>query len=146
MVDLDIKMAGLEEAVLASLRRRPSVEALLTSFSPRVVRRLRDLNSALETGWIVGTRQPRNWLQRLESTGARWFVVEWACLNVQLATECRTRGIPLAVWTVNGRSEIGAAVRTPGVAAVITDVPDVAGDVRDLSLREPVSGSLPDYA
>lgn len=131
-LDLELKERGYEGDVLAMCRDLfPLDDLIVTSFQARSVMRVKELLPTLATGWIVGSSRRTDLLARFTDTGADWLVANVKCLNPDVVTAVHLRHVPVAVWTVNSWSEIEAVLHLPGLAAVITDVPDVARLLRD---------------
>lgn len=120
-VNLELKEAGYVKEVVALLE--DSASYLLSSFHEDVVREARRLAPALPTGLLVTDQTALRTFQR---SGARYPVIERR-LGPQAA--------PCLVWTVNDPAELQRLLGNPLVLGVITDVPELA-----LQLRGELSG------
>lgn len=127
MLDVELKESGYEETVLDVLTSHVSIQdVVVTSFCRRALVRMKTLEPSMRTGWIVEGPQPADVLSRFARTGADWLVAEAVSLTPFMIARTRSLDVPLVVWTVNLWSEIDSALRIPGVAAIISDLPDVA--------------------
>jgi glycerophosphoryl diester phosphodiesterase len=115
MVDVELKETGCVHEALALLDPN---ECLLSSFHEEVVRQARELAPRLRTGLIVD-RAPSG------DAGADYLVLE---------RNLRPRA-PCLMWTVNDHAELERFLCDPAVLGVITDVPELA-----LELRSGLSG------
>jgi glycerophosphoryl diester phosphodiesterase len=147
-MDVEIKDEGIEPAVLSLLAQRfPLNSLLISSFHRTVIAAVKRLDAEVRCGLLI----PPAWLQR---RGGRReaIVVDWAMgsgadvlLPHQLLTrrERATRragsglldaagsaGLPVITWTVNGPRRMARYLRDQRVAGIITDLPDVALDLR----------------
>jgi glycerophosphoryl diester phosphodiesterase len=138
-MDVELKEEGYEDIVLEKLQTRvPLEDVLVTSFSPRVVARVKEIEPSVRTGWIVKGAQSPGLFARYARTGADWLIAETDSLSPELVAEVGAHDVPLAVFTVNLWSEIDATLSVPGLSAVITDLPDVARALRDRHANERV--------
>jgi glycerophosphoryl diester phosphodiesterase len=127
-LDIELKEAGHEAEVLDLIEAYLSPEAfVITSFALPVVETVKRLRPQVSTGWIVVERGARSELfARLAWAGAGLLAAHRLLVDRALLDAAATRGVEVAVWTVNRRAELDALLRTPGLGAVITDLPDVA--------------------
>jgi glycerophosphoryl diester phosphodiesterase len=129
-LDLELKERGYEERMLQAVEPRPP-GLILTSFLPDALARLRELDSAVTTGLLIGPRDHgRDLVCRAAACGAQLL-----CPHVSLVTDAlrsTTAGsAPLVVWTVNEPRALARTLRDPAVGCVITDVPGIALAIRD---------------
>lgn len=132
-LNLDVKHAGCEAALLDGLRRaRLAERALLSSQVPAVLDRLRALEPRLHTGISVGgrlARLSRRWGDWRAQVLAGLATRRWDALMAQhrlvdsaLLDEVGERGGLLYAWTVNERSAI-QALRGLGVHGITSADP-----------------------
>ena len=120
-MDVEVKEAGYLPEVLALL---PPSGCVLTSFHEQVIREARVLAPSLPTGLLVD--RPAQ-LEAFARSGAHYPVLERA---LPAGSE------PHFVWTVNDPTELEQRLSDPLVVGVITDVPQLALELRrELSAR-----------
>ena len=134
-LNVEMKVPGAEAATVEILRSAGVAErTFVSSFDARVVAELGRLAPEL----------PRFLLTEAWDEAAQQVVVEsgarGVCLHVDAATALnlevlRNDGIPVVVWTVDAPSRIRELLDA-GVAAVITNRPRVAAEVRRELLGE----------
>jgi glycerophosphoryl diester phosphodiesterase len=117
-LNLEIKVAGAEELVLAGLREFPPKRGLiLSSFLPKVIERLRELDAQSELGIICeNRRQLANW----KELPVQAVMVERGMLSAKLFDEMKSAGKRVFVWTVNDAREIRKFAEM-GVDGIISD-------------------------
>lgn len=146
-LDVDLKLPGYEEHVVAALREHGLVErALVSSQYPRSLDRIRALEPGLRLGWSVPRvrrdyTQSRAWVlpalaalfayQRALPRRARQAVergrfdaimAHWRLVTPALVRALRASGGELYVWTVDDADHIRRFERM-GVTGVITNDP-----------------------
>ena len=101
-LDIEIKDPGLEPQVLDILRRHPPLRGyVVTSFLPKVLLRLRELDSAVHLGFIwdeSSTLWP--------FLPVQWVLPERRLLNAALASNLLAAGKRLGIWTVNDSADM----------------------------------------
>ena len=128
-LDVELKEAGYEADVLAVLDPRPA-GLVVTSFLPRAVAAVRELDPEVETGLIFRPGDRRDLPARATACGARMVVAHASAFTPELAVDLHDTRRPLMVWTVNDRRRLAAIMATPGVTHVVTDLPEVAAAIR----------------
>jgi glycerophosphoryl diester phosphodiesterase len=150
-LDLDLKADGLEEALLAALRRRGLVErTIVTSFLRGPLRRL----AVLEPGLLLGRSFPNDRagvverglpdpivraglvalrpllpfdvVRLVRGSSARVASLHHEVVSDALVRRCRRHGIPVLAWTANDPGALGRLAAL-GVDGVITDDPRIFG-------------------
>jgi glycerophosphoryl diester phosphodiesterase len=146
-LDVDLKLAGYEEAVVEALRRHGLLErALVSSQYTQSLARVRELEPSLRLGWSV----PR---ARRDYTDSRWMALpalailwgyrlslpglatraistrrcdalmaHWRVITPRLVAAVREAGGELFAWTVDELPRI-RALEALGVTGVITNDP-----------------------
>jgi len=138
-VDIELKEAGYEEHVLDTILGILETDRfIITSSFDGVIRRIKDLNPTIRTGLIIGDR-PRRQLpfnlypgRRVRRTGADALVVSQKLLKLGFLTTTRGLGLPVWVYTVNDRKELGEMIKEKRVGGIFSDRPDVALFLRDI--------------
>jgi glycerophosphoryl diester phosphodiesterase len=128
-LDVELKETGYEADVLGALDPRPA-GLVVTSFIPRAVAAVRELDPDVETGLVFRPGDRRDLAARAAACGARMVVAHASAFTPQLAAELHAERRPLMVWTVNDRRRLADLMATPGVTHVVTDIPDVAAAIR----------------
>ena len=130
-LDVELKEAGYEADVLAALDPVPA-GLIVTSFLPLSLAAVRALDAAVPTGLILRPgRRHADPLARADACGAHAVVAHASLAGDGLRRRALDADRPLWVWTLNDPRRLADAVRDPAIAAVITDVPDVALALRD---------------
>lgn len=150
-VDLEIKEHGFEAQALELVDRRLSPEhAVVTSFHAGVIHEVKSLRPTLRCGLVVGLsgmRASRAGVDRAvldpaRACGADFIVVHQLLTGLRpqsrrrrlrespLLAAAADAGLPLVVWTVNGLRRLTHFISDPRVAAVITDLPAAAIELR----------------
>ncbi len=119
-LDIEIKDLGIEPQVLDLLRRYPPVRGYVaTSFLPKILVRLRELNPDVQLGFIWDVSSPL-W----PFLPVQWALPQRHLLNGALASELLDAGTRIGTWTVNDPSDMLHLV-TLGAEILISD--DTAG-------------------
>lgn len=121
-LDIELKVAGNEESVVAALRANPPQRGyVVSSFLPEVLLQLHELEPALPLGYIC--EHPKD--------AARWTdlpitasLPNWRLVSQQLVDEVHSQGVKLITWTVN---DAGGLLRLAswGVDGLISDSPSL---------------------
>jgi glycerophosphoryl diester phosphodiesterase len=128
-LNVEIKAAGVEEAVLGTIRDMDLADrTVLSSFHWTAVKRAGAIEPGIHCFLL---------LERLDGTGEQALAESGAggvCLHVNAATdvtlrELDRRGLPVIVWTVNEAERITHLLKL-GVAGIITDEPALAAGIR----------------
>jgi glycerophosphoryl diester phosphodiesterase len=116
-----------------------AAKALVLSFSAEPLRRIREIEPAIETGLLFdGTSyRPEGQLWPELPRGCGAIAPHSALVSERLFPDARTAGLPVHVWTVNDPSE-AVRLASLGAAGIITDVPgEVVSAVRGLPMPPP---------
>jgi glycerophosphoryl diester phosphodiesterase len=112
---------GVEEKLVEEIARRAmEKDVVVSSFFSLAIRRVKKLNSRIETGHLFGRRFPKNWKRALEKSRANAVHLFVASLTEKLLDEIRAEGYPVRVYTVNQVAEI-RQMAAWGVDAIFTD-------------------------
>jgi len=129
-LDIELKEAGYEREVLEALHPLPA-GLLISSFLPSALSAVRELEPAVETALVIAPGY--GWgdlFDRADGCGAGLVAPHISLLDDRLRTAAIERGRPLVVWTVNAPATLYDLLADPAVGWVITDVPEVAVQLR----------------
>ena len=135
-MDVELKQVGYEAEVLDILARHAPPETyMVTSFRESVVatcKRLHpDVRAGLLLGWHgAGTMVGMSPFRRARRCNADFIVPHKALVDTSLLDRANRDGVPVMVYTVNQQRHLERLLHDPRVAGVITDVPDVAIEIR----------------
>jgi glycerophosphoryl diester phosphodiesterase len=117
-LDIELKVAGLERAVVALLRERPPQrDYVVSSFLAEVVRNIAWRDPAIPTGFIC---KQRSELARWPALPVSVVILKSSLVDRELAEEVHAAGRKLFVWTVNREREMRRLAEW-GVDAIISD-------------------------
>jgi glycerophosphoryl diester phosphodiesterase len=123
---------GIEERVVAALRRRAAVEqAVVASFDHHALRRVKELEPALRTGALLVGR-PVSVPDIAAACRAEAVALEASLVTAVEVEACHAAGLQLVVWVVNDPAQMRRCIDLR-VDAIITDRPDLLCTV----LRQP---------
>ncbi len=154
VVNVEIKNmdwdGGREPGPLAHMIKRRSLheQAIVSSFNPIALRKMRQLDPAIALGMLYFTKPPRtpgaagNFIQKIRGVPLKFLLLHlsrswlsrsiapdalhphFASIDAQLIETARSRNQLVNAWTVNSVAEAHRLARL-GVNAIITDLPDV---------------------
>jgi glycerophosphoryl diester phosphodiesterase len=116
-LDIELKVVGLEDAVLSALRRHAPSRFVVSSFLPQVLSELRSRDSRLALGFICDRTDH---LRRWPELPVQYVIPRQDLVHRSLIREIHDAGKNIFVWTVNE----GEAIRRfadRGVDAIISD-------------------------
>src|SRR5205823_13230770 len=97
-LDIELKIAGMEEAVADAVRDLPRDRFVLSSFLPNVLSRLRLVDLKLPTGLIFDRdRTLADW----RDIPVRYVIAEQSLITPALVREAHAAGKQVFAWTVN---------------------------------------------
>jgi glycerophosphoryl diester phosphodiesterase len=137
-LNVEIKAANVEERVVELLEEMQLVErTIISSFDPAIVLRVKRHSQSVRR-FLLSER----WDAQAEQSFAE-AEAEGLCLRIDAADEVtleglRLRSIPVVVWTVNTPAEVRHFLER-GVAAIISDFPEMAAQERDRFLGDGAS-------
>jgi glycerophosphoryl diester phosphodiesterase len=119
-LDIELKVAGNEETVVAALRaNRPALGYIVSSFLPDVLLRLCELDASLPLGFIC--EQAEN-AERWKDLPIAAFIPHQSLVSQRLVEEVHARERKLLTWTVNDASDL-LRLASWGVDGLISDDP-----------------------
>ena len=117
-LDIELKVPGLEETILAALRRfRPERGFIVSSFLPQVLQEMNARDAAIPLGIICDRREQLLGWRQLPITHV---IPHQSLTSRELVEEVHTAAKQLFVWTVN-RAEDMVRLAQWGADAIISD-------------------------
>ncbi len=124
---LEVKPAGIEEELLAVVRRARALDwCSVHSFLPRVVERVRRQEPRMPCSLLTDGRRVVDWGQLFAfalSLGAQGVAVHHGVVTPELVRGAHLRELRCSTWTVNRRDDV-RRVAAAGVDAITSDYPD----------------------
>ena len=124
---LEVKPAGIEEELLAVVRRARALDwCAVHSFLPRVVERVRRQEPRMPCSLLTDGRRVVDWGQLFAfalSLGAQGVSVHHGVVTPELVRGAHLRELRCSTWTVNRRADV-RRVAACGVDAITSDYPD----------------------
>lgn len=115
-LDIELKVAGLEDAVLACLQENPANRGyVVSSFYPDVVKAV--AGRGLVTGFICDTQRE---LARWTGLPGEYVIPHHKLVSAQLVQEIHAGGRKVFVWTVNDERQMRRLTEW-GVEGIISD-------------------------
>ncbi len=135
-LSIEIKMAGVEDQVLATVRAHPTMRLRCTidSFNSDVVRRARSLAPELAGEWITSPGQPLEGQSALEAVlralqvNATVLSVAHGATTEELVYQAHLRGLAVCAWTVNDEARM-LELAGMGVDRITTNRCDLAASL-----------------
>jgi glycerophosphoryl diester phosphodiesterase len=119
-LDIELKVPGNEEAVVAAVRAKaPGRGYVLSSFLPEVLRRLHELDPSLPLGYICERPEDLPHCRELPIVA---FIPQYSLVTEELIGAMHGRGVKLLTWTVNDEREL-RRLADWGVDGLISDDP-----------------------
>jgi len=119
LVDVEVKAAGVEAALLDLIRKTQMVDSvLISSFDAQVVAHVRDLAPEMPAGLLQSAADP----YVAVSVRATAYLPEVTALTADVVASCRSHGLRVITWTVRTEEEARQALRV-GVDGIIADDP-----------------------
>jgi glycerophosphoryl diester phosphodiesterase len=117
-LDIELKVLGLEQALVRALKRNwPNRGLIVSSFLPDVLRIMRAEESAIALGLIC---EKRTELIRWTQLPVEYVIPERKLMTLPLVEELKAAGKKILVWTINTRVEM-ERLRDWGVDGIISD-------------------------
>jgi glycerophosphoryl diester phosphodiesterase len=139
-LDIELKEPGYEEQVLQTVLNISNPDSfIVTSGSDEVIRKVKTLNPAIRTGWIIGPQSRWEFFSMLfpgrpaHRAGADVLAVSQKLLELGFLSTTKNLGLPVWVYTVNDRKELWKYITDGRVGGIFSDKPDVALFLRDLN-------------
>ncbi len=115
-LDIELKVAGLEDAVVACLQENPARRGyVVSSFFPEVVKAVAERR--LVAGFVCETQRE---LARWKGLPGQYVIPHYKLVERRLVEEIHTAGRKVFVWTVNDERQMHRLAEW-GVDAIISD-------------------------
>ena len=115
-LDIELKVAGLEDAVVACLQESPARRGyVVSSFFPKVVKAVAE--RGLVTGFICDTQRE---LARWTGLPGKYVMPHYKLVDRRLVEEIHAEGRKVFVWTVNDEHQMHRLADW-GIDAIISD-------------------------
>jgi len=119
-LDIELKTAGREAAIVAALKRNPPGRGyILSSFLPQVLLRLYEIDDQIPLGYICDQAAL---MDRWRDLPVKVFLPGQQLLQPQLVEDVHRRGKQIMTWTVNSARRMRQLANW-GVDGVISDNP-----------------------
>lgn len=126
-LDIEIKVPGIENAVIQCLRTHPPLRGyFLSSFLPEVLLKLRELDADLPLGLICETKAQLAAWDRLP---VQFVIPHYTLTDIHVCDAVHAAGRKLFTWTVN-RQEQMLRFKGMGVDGIISDDTEMLGKLR----------------
>ncbi len=118
-LDIEVKVGGNEEAVVAALRASPPRRYVISSFFPDVLLRLNRLDPSLPLGFLCeGSDYVKLWTELPIAV----FIPQHELVSQEMIDAVHQHGLQLFTWTVNQRADL-LRLAAWGVDGLISDDP-----------------------
>lgn len=126
-LDIEIKVPGLESAVVHSLRSSPPRRGyVVSSFLPDVLLQLRGLDDDLLLGLICETKAQLACWERLP---VQFVIPHYTLTDINVCKAVHAAGRKLFTWTVNRQNQT-LRFKEMGVDGIISDDTEMLGKIR----------------
>lgn len=120
-VNIEIKNSGVTEKVIATVYELGvEKKVLISSFDPRVLRKIKKLKIQIPTGFLYHYPVYFNPVKTLENLGAVVFIHNFKFTTPKLVKKIHDAGFKIFVYTVNKPTDIKKMINF-GVDGIITD-------------------------
>jgi len=119
-LDVELKIAGEEETLIAALRACPPQRGfVVSSFLPDALLRLHEIDPSLPLGYVCDREDAmRLW----SGLPIQFFIPQYSLVSHLLVEEAHRRKMQLITWTVNRREDL-LRLASWGVDGLISDDP-----------------------
>ncbi len=125
-LDIELKVAGLEQETVALLREHPPRKGyVVSSFKQEVLTAIHGFDPTITLGFIWDRRDELNRWQELP---VAWVIPQYELADQTLIEQVRASGKKVMVWTVNREDRMRRFAEL-GVDAVISDQTELAAQV-----------------
>jgi glycerophosphoryl diester phosphodiesterase len=138
-LDIELKESGYEEQVLGVvLDVLEPDQCIITSMQDSVIRKVKELQSGIRTGFIISSHPRWQLLTKLyprsraRRANADVLMVSQKLVRFGFLSTTRGLGLPVWIYTVNDRQELWKYITDERVGGIFSDRPDVALFLRDL--------------
>ena len=123
-LDIEVKVSGMEQAVLESLRLHPPRRGcFVSSFLPEVLHTLRALRPDVPLGLLAETPSQ---LAAWPAVPGEFVLPHYTLIDINVCNQLRSAGKKIVVWTVNGWERM-LHCRHLRVDGIISDETEILG-------------------
>lgn len=124
-LDIELKIAGEEETLIAALRAYPPQRGfVVSSFLPDALLRLHEIDPSLPLGYVCDREDAmRLW----SGLPIQFFIPQYSLVSHLLVEEAHRRKMQLITWTVNRREDL-LRLASWGVDGLISDDPKLVSE------------------
>jgi glycerophosphoryl diester phosphodiesterase len=121
-LDIELKVSGSEESIVASLRADPPQRGFnVSSFFPEILLRLHRLDDRLPLGFICDRRSA---LEKWRDLPVQVVLPRYNLLQPHIVDEVHRSGRQIMTWTVNSKEQLRSASEW-GIDGLISDDPEL---------------------
>jgi glycerophosphoryl diester phosphodiesterase len=121
-LDIELKVAGMEQMTLAALQENPPKRGfVVSSFLPQILVELRNRDPAIPLGFICDEKKT---LQRWRELPVDYVIPHHSLITPKLVTEISDVGKKIIAWTVNSKTSM-LHLAGWGVHGIISDKPEL---------------------
>jgi len=121
-LDIELKVPGTEEKVVALLRKLPAAHGIVvSSFLPRVLQRMHQLAPEIPLGYICRERHKLPQWRRLP---VGWVIPHWRLATARAILSLHDARKRVLVWTVNSSAHM-RRLTAEGADGIISDDPQL---------------------
>ncbi len=124
---IEIKEAGSEEKICASIKEKGFENIMLVSFSPQAIKNAKELLPGIKTG-IIYSRAVENPVRLAFGVKAGAILPKFELASKELVEKAHRHGLMVFTWTLNTEQEIRKAMEI-GVDGFASDDPCFAKQV-----------------
>ncbi len=119
-LDIEVKVGGQEEAIVAALKASPPMRGyVVSSFVPGVLRRLYELDASLHLGYVC---ERADVVKQWSTLPISIFIPQYKLVSQSVVEEVHSAGLKLFTWTVNHQRDLVRLAHW-GVDGLISDDP-----------------------
>ena len=120
---IELKEAGIEEKVLATVREKGlQKNVIIVSFIEEALRKVRELDRNVETGLLYATH--KNPVKTAVDLKASYLLPLYRFTHTANVQKAHENGLKVIVWTINTPEEVAEYVKK-GVDGIASDKPDI---------------------
>jgi glycerophosphoryl diester phosphodiesterase len=117
-LDVELKVAGLEESICASsLKHPPQKKFVVSSFLPEVLTTIAEMEPTIPLGFLC---ESQNQLRGWHTSPAHWVIPRFDLVNEELIEDVHGAEKRIMVWTVNRPAQM-SELAAWGVDSIISD-------------------------
>lgn len=122
IINLDVKVQGIEETVLKEIQSQILLDrTLVSSDVTQVLRKIRELNEDIKTGWIYEYNH-ENPVKEAKKIGCTALHPRLDLVSAELRQASQQQGLMLSPWSINSEVDMRRFIAL-GVDWIITDNP-----------------------